>query len=84
MKQILPPTPKMPAPSLTFDGMSSAQSGCGCLPPDSNGDVGPNHYVNAVNSSIKIFDKAGNPLNGVTALHSIRSSPRWGRLPPAA
>ena len=65
MKQILAPTPKMPAPSLTFDGMSSAQSGCGCLPPDSNGDVGPNHYVNAVNSSIKIFDKAGNPLNGV-------------------
>jgi hypothetical protein len=26
--------------------------------------VGPNHYVNAVNSSIKIFDKSGNPLNG--------------------
>src|SRR6478752_5836291 len=65
MKQILPPTPKMPAPSLTFDGMNSTQSGCGCLPPDSNGDVGPNHYVNAVNSSIKIFDKAGTPLNGV-------------------
>jgi hypothetical protein len=26
--------------------------------------VGPNHYVNSVNSSIKIFDKLGNPLNG--------------------
>jgi len=44
--------------------MNSVQSGCGCLPPDSDGDVGPNHYVNAVNSSIKIFDKSGNPLNG--------------------
>jgi hypothetical protein len=65
MKQILPAAPKMPAPILTFDGMNSSQSGCLCLPPDPNGDVGPNHYVQSVNSSIKIFDKAGNPLNGV-------------------
>jgi hypothetical protein len=64
MKQILPPAPKMPAPILTFDGMNSSQSGCLCLPPDPNGDVGPNHYVQSVNSSIKIFDKNGNPLNG--------------------
>jgi len=35
-----------------------------CLPPDTDGDVGPNHYVQSVNSSIKIFDKSGNPLNG--------------------
>jgi hypothetical protein len=64
MKQILPPAPKMPAPILTFDGMNSSQSGCLCLPPDPNGDVGPNHYVQSVNSSIQIFDKNGNPLNG--------------------
>src|SRR5262249_1942758 len=32
MKQILPPTPTMPAPILTFDGMNSSQSGCLCLP----------------------------------------------------
>ena len=64
MKQIISPTPQMPAPLLTFDGMNSAQSGCMCLPPDTDGDVGPNHYVQSVNSSIKIFDKNGNPLNG--------------------
>lgn len=64
IKNVSQPTPTMPGPLLTFDGLSVVQSGCGCLPPDSNGDVGPNHYVNAVNSSIKIFDKAGNPLNG--------------------
>ena len=62
--KLLRPAPTMPLPLLTFDGMNSAQSGCGCLPPDSDGDVGPNHYVNAVNTSIKIFDKSGNPLNG--------------------
>src|SRR5437660_871650 len=64
MQQITPPTPTMPAPLLTFDGMNSSQSGCLCLPPDTDGDVGPNHYVQSVNSSIKIFDKNGNPLNG--------------------
>src|ERR1043166_1858323 len=64
MKQIMSPLPNMPAPLLTFDGMNSAQSGCMCLPPDTDGDVGPSHYVQSVNSSIKIFDKNGNPLNG--------------------
>ena len=64
MQRVLAPIPNMPSPLLTFAGMNSTQSGCLCLPPDSDGDVGPNHYVNSVNSSIKIFDKVGNPLNG--------------------
>src|SRR5256714_10023648 len=64
LNQITPPTRAMPAPLLTFDGMNSSQSGCLCLPPDTDGDVGPNHYVQSVNSSIKIFDKNGSPLNG--------------------
>src|SRR3954454_15238901 len=59
------PIPTIPAPTQTFAGMNSVQSGCGCLPPDTDGDVGPNHYIQSVNSSIKIFDKAGNALNGV-------------------
>ncbi len=54
----------MPTPSATFAGMNSAQSGCNCLPPDTHGDVGPNHYIQSVNSSIKIFDKTGAALNG--------------------
>src|SRR6188474_651381 len=64
MKTLLRPTGTMPPPLITFDGMNLTQSGCGCQPPDSQGDVGPNHYINAVNSSFKIFDKTGNPLNG--------------------
>src|SRR6476660_2792260 len=64
IERVLTPIPNMPAPILTFAGMNSTQSGCGCLPPDSDGDVGPNHYINSVNSSIKIFDKSGNALNG--------------------
>jgi len=68
MKGLFRPTPTMPAPLITFEGMNVIQSGCGCQPPDSQGDVGPNHYVNAVNSSIKIFDKSGNPLNGLNGV----------------
>ena len=64
-REIAAPT-VMPTPIATFDGMSSTQSGCGCLPPDTHGDVGPNHYILSVNSSIKIFDKPGVPLNGAS------------------
>src|SRR4029077_7274457 len=65
LKGLFRPTGTLPPPIITFDGITLTQSGCGCQPPDSQGDVGPNHYVNAVNQSIKIFDKSGNPLNGV-------------------
>ena len=52
----------MPPPLLTFDGIGSADSFCGCEPPDTIGDVGPNHYVETTNTAIKIFDKSGNTL----------------------
>ena len=61
----------MPPPLLTFDGMNSAQSGCGCFPPDTDGDVGPNHYVEAVNDSFKVFDKNGNTSAGPTTFNSF-------------
>ena len=54
----------MPAPIATFAGLTSDQACGGCLPPDTHGDVGPNHYIQSVNSSIKIFDKSGAALNG--------------------
>ena len=41
MQRVLAPIPNMPSPILTFAGMNSTQSGCGCLPPDSDGDVAP-------------------------------------------
>src|SRR2546430_815607 len=59
LKNLWRPTPTMPGPLLTFEGMNNT---CSCAPPDTNGDVGPNHYVEPVNLSIKIFDKNGNTL----------------------
>ena len=70
LKSIWRPTPTMPGPLLTFEGQGNT---CGCQPSDSEGDVGPNHYVEAVNESIKIFDKSGNTLSGPTSYNSFFS-----------
>lgn len=51
----------------SFDGISVNEGG-GATPPDPSGAAGPNHYVNAVNSVVKIFDKSGNTLAGPTPL----------------
>ena len=72
-EKILPPAPSMPLPLLTFEGINYAQTKCDflCDPPDTNGDVGPNHYVQAVNTSFRVFDKSGNPLTPVTTFNSF-------------
>lgn len=51
----------MPTPSLTFLRLTAAQA-CNCTPPDTNGDVGPNHYVQSTNVRVSIFNKTGAPL----------------------
>lgn len=44
-----------------FNGMLN---GSGVAPPDTDGDVGPNHYIQMVNLSFQIFDKSGNSIYG--------------------
>jgi len=63
MKGMLPHVPSMPPPLLTFEGGAAAQF-CACAPPDTDGDVGPNHYVEAINNAFAVFDKTGNMLAG--------------------
>jgi hypothetical protein len=68
----LPALPSaMPTPLQTFPGITSAQSACGCLPPDTDGDIGTNHYIQAVNSRFKINDKAGTELVAPTTYNSL-------------
>jgi hypothetical protein len=58
------PLAPMPAPIRNFAGLNSSdactggQCGSG-WPPDPNGDVGPNHYVQAVNTAVAVYDKTG-------------------------
>lgn len=44
----------IPAPAISFEGLGNVN---GVLPPDTNADVGPNHYVQSVNLSFAIFSK---------------------------
>jgi len=60
----------MPGPLLTFEGGAAAQF-CACAPPDSDGDVGPNHYVEAINVAFNVYDKNGNSLAGPTTYNSF-------------
>jgi hypothetical protein len=49
-----------PGPNVSFKGLYYQNWGAG-HPPDTVGDVGPNHFVQAVNTSIGIFSKSGGP-----------------------
>ncbi len=66
-----PAGPSMPTASQNFAGLAFAGTCSGTLcgagwPPDPVGDVGPNHYVEAVNTSIGIFSKTGTQLAAFT------------------
>src|SRR5262249_37430647 len=58
----------IPSPSVNFDGVGNIN---GVYPPDTNGDVGPNHYVQWVNLSFQIFDKTGVSLFGPAAGNTL-------------
>jgi Bacterial Ig-like domain (group 3) len=66
-----PAAPSMPATLQNFAGLSfigmcgATQCGAG-WPPDPVGDVGPNHYVEAVNTAVGIFSKSGAQLAAFT------------------
>jgi hypothetical protein len=56
-------------PGMNFDGIPAT----GVLPPDTVGDVGPDHYIQMVNSAFSIFDKSGNLLAGPTLINGLWS-----------
>jgi len=69
------PTVNIPAPNVTFEGLGRTENiaaGFGNLsPPDTNGDVGPNHYVQQTNLLVRVWNKAGTPLTAPFRLSSL-------------
>ena len=69
----------IPAPASNFDGMGQGFTGpagaftVNSAPPDTNGDVGPNHYVQIVNSDFAVFNKAGTALFGPVPINTLWS-----------
>ena len=74
------PLAPMPTPILTFAGISfndsctGGQCGGG-WPPDPNGDVGPNHYIEAVNTAYAIYNKSRNTPRRVHRRLSCGAAP---------
>jgi hypothetical protein len=67
-----------PAPDVSFDGLDNLTWGAG-IPPDTNGDVGPNHYIQSINSSVGIYSKTGQQLAAFT-LDTLMSQGKFGNL----
>jgi hypothetical protein len=60
----------MPSTSTNFEGVNNID---GVLPPDTNGDIGPNNYVQWVNLHFEIFDRTGAALMGPSAGNTLWS-----------
>jgi hypothetical protein len=63
--------PAMPGPSLSWDGISRAASGCECSPPDTNGAVGRADYVQAVNFTVQVWTKTGSARTGPVPIAAL-------------
>jgi hypothetical protein len=69
------------APALlnSFEGIGNGFTGpngtfsVNSAPPDTNGAVGPNHYVETVNASFAIFNKSGTPIYGPVPINRLWS-----------
>ena len=66
--QTFSPALAIAAPLLAFEGLSNEDNfnifGFRVNPPDPNGEVGPNNYVEIINLVFGVYDKAGNLLAG--------------------
>lgn len=65
-----------PNPSSSFEGLSdddnAAIIGGRVVPPDTNGDVGPSHYVQTINTIYAVYDKAtGNRIFGPVPIRNL-------------
>jgi uncharacterized membrane protein YgcG len=80
------PSLSIPLPLATFEGIGEGFVGkapapylVSGAPADPVGDVGPNHYVQMVNTAFAVFDKSGNVLAGATDTNALFTG-----LPPLA
>ena len=67
LQAVMPPT-TIPSTQANFEGLSNQDNfntfGFRVNPPDPNGEVGPNNYIEMINLVFGVFDKSGNLLLG--------------------
>ena len=88
-RDIVPPVPAAPvvpprlapapAPIANFDGLDFLNWGAG-WPPDTNGDVGPNQYIQTINSSVGIYRKSDGLELAAFTLDTLMSQGNFGNV----
>ena len=75
------PTPQAPAPPPinVFEGLDRFNWGAGS-PPDTNGDVGPNEFIQTVNTSIGVYRKSDGFQEAAFTFNTFMSQGHFGNL----
>src|SRR5438105_158320 len=68
-----------PAPIAVYEGLDRFNWGAGS-PPDTNGDVGPNHYIQTVNTSIGVYRKSDGVQLAAFTFNTFMSQGNFGNL----
>jgi hypothetical protein len=68
-----------PSPIESFEGLDFANWGAG-HPPDTNGDVGPEYYIQTVNTSIGIYRKTDGVRVAAFTFDTFMSQGNFGNL----
>ena len=76
---ILTPPAPAPSPSRNFEGLDFNNFGAG-HPPDTVGDVGPEYYIQSINSSVGIFTKATGVREAAFSLNTLMAQGNFGNL----
>ncbi len=77
--QSTPSSVRAPSTATNFAGIGNGFSGpqgtfsVASAPPDTNGAVGPNHFVQSVNTSFAVFNKSGTVLYGPVPINTVWS-----------
>ncbi|HSY50774.1 MAG TPA: carboxypeptidase regulatory-like domain-containing protein [Thermoanaerobaculia bacterium] len=72
-------TAQAPAPNNVFEGLDRFNWGAGS-PPDTNGDVGPNNYIQTVNTSIGVYRKSDGFQEAAFTFNTLMSQGHFGNL----
>ncbi len=73
------PSAPAPPPTNSFEGLDFNTWGNG-HPPDTVGDVGPTYYIQAINTSVGIFDKSTGALVTAFTFNTLMSQGHFGNL----
>jgi hypothetical protein len=78
---LVPPdrNPPAPAPDMNFIGLDFGTWGAG-HPPDTTGDVGPEYFIQAINTSVGIFRKSDGGLVTAFTFDTLMSQAAAGNL----